>query len=157
MKLHCKKESLRLTKLRLWRTNHHMYSDSRIYLLWMKGLVFYLYLQMFHLDFSISSVIFAAANFDKRKFLRHPVDLQFQGKWPLAPSSFERLSYSQRFILQNYQMKSAGIMSLMLGSLYDWLPELCRLQPQLYFIQLQHQFQLLLLCSDRQKYNRKLF
>ena len=77
--------------------------------------------------------------------------LHFQGKWPLSPSSFERLSYSQRFILQNYQMKSAGIMTLMLDHLCDWLPELCRLQPQLYFIQLQHQFQLLLLCSDTGK------
>ena len=84
--------------------------------------------------------------------------INFQGKWPLAPFSFERLSYSQRFILQNYQMKSAGIMTLMLDHLCDWFPELCRLQPQLYFIQLQHQFQLLLLCSDTGKnFNRKLF
>ena len=51
---------------------HHM--CSHIYLLWEKGLVFYLYLQKFHMDFSLSRVIFAMANFDKRKFfLRHPV------------------------------------------------------------------------------------
>ena len=51
---------------------HHMY--SHIYLLSEKGLVFYLYLQKFHMDFSLSTVIFAKANFDKRKFfLRHPV------------------------------------------------------------------------------------
>ena len=56
-----------------------------------------------------------------------------------------------RRISQNYQMKSAGIMTLMLDPLCDWLPELYRLQPQLYFIQLQHQFQLLLLCSDTSK------
>ena len=99
VELHCKKGSLRLTELRPWRhlcsgitilgkrkqrlawkqqnnlgQIHHMYSDSHIYLLSEKGLVFYLYLQKFHLDFSISTVIFAAANFDKRKFfLRHPV------------------------------------------------------------------------------------
>ena len=42
-------------------------------------------------------------------------------------------------------------MTLMLDPLCDWLPELCRLQPQLYCIQLQHQFQLLLLCSDTGK------
>ena len=48
--------------------------------------------------------------------------------------------------------------SFMLDPLCDWLPELYRLQPQLYFIQLQHQFQLLLLCSDTGKnFNRKLF
>ena len=29
-----------------------------------------------------------------------------------------------------------------------WLAELSRLQPQLHFIQLQHQLELLLLCSD---------
>ena len=53
---------------------HHMY--SHINLLSEKGLVFYLYLQKFHMDFSLSRVIFAMANFDKRKFfLRHPVDL----------------------------------------------------------------------------------
>ena len=51
---------------------HHMY--SHINLLSEKGLVFYLYLQKFHMDFSLSTVIFAMANFDKRKFfLRHPV------------------------------------------------------------------------------------
>ena len=33
-----------------------------------KGLLFYLYLQKFHMDFSLSTVIFATANFDKRKF-----------------------------------------------------------------------------------------
>ena len=69
----------------------------------------------------------------------------------LPSFSFERLSYFQRFILQNHKMKSAGIMTLMLDHLCDWFPELCRLQPQLYFIQLQHQFQLLLLCSDTGK------
>ena len=46
---------------------HHMY--SHIYLLSEKGLVFYLYLQKFHMDFSLSRVIFAMANFDKRKFV----------------------------------------------------------------------------------------
>ena len=45
---------------------HHMY--SHINLLSEKGLVFYLYLQKFHMDFSLSTVIFAMANFDKRKF-----------------------------------------------------------------------------------------
>ena len=51
---------------------HLMY--SHIYLLSEKGLVFYLYLQKFHMDFSLSRVIFTMANFDKRKFfLRHPV------------------------------------------------------------------------------------
>ena len=45
---------------------HHMY--SHINLLSEKGLVFYLYLQKFHMDFSLSTVIFATANFDKRKF-----------------------------------------------------------------------------------------
>ena len=39
-----------------------------------KGLLFYLYLQKFHMDFSLSTVIFATAKFHKRKFfLRHPV------------------------------------------------------------------------------------
>ena len=40
----------------------------------LRGLVFYLYLQNFPMDFSLSTVIFATANFDKRKFfLRHHV------------------------------------------------------------------------------------
>ena len=57
-----------------------MYSDSHNYLLSEKGLVFYLYLQKFPLDFSLSTVIFAAANFDKRKFFfRHPVYFLAQG------------------------------------------------------------------------------
>ena len=62
---------------------HHMY--SHIYLLSEKGLVFYLYLQKFHMDFSLSTVIFAKANFDKRKFfLRHPVgpNLKSQMRYP---------------------------------------------------------------------------
>ena len=45
-----------------------------IYLTPEKGLEFYLYLQKFNMDFSLSAVIFATANFHKRKFfLRHPV------------------------------------------------------------------------------------
>ena len=77
--------------------------------------------------------------------------LHCQGKWPIAPSIFERMSYSHRFILQNYQMKSAGIITLMSDPHCGWLAELSRLQPQLHFIQLRHQFQLLLLCSDTGK------
>ena len=48
-------------------------------------------------------------------------------------------------------MKSAGIITLMSDPLCGWLAELSRLQPQLHFIQLRHQFQLLLLCSDTSK------
>ena len=44
---------------------HHM--SSHIYLC-EKGLVFYLYLQEFHMDLSLPTLIFAMANFDKRKF-----------------------------------------------------------------------------------------
>ena len=59
---------------------HHMY--SHINLLSEKGLVFYLYLQKFHMDFSLSTVIFAMANFDKRKFfLRHPVEYAKYADW----------------------------------------------------------------------------
>ena len=47
---------------------------SHIYMLSEKGLVFYLYLQKFHMDFSLSTVIFATADFNKRQFfLRHTV------------------------------------------------------------------------------------
>ena len=48
-------------------------------------------------------------------------------------------------------MKSAGIITLMSDPLCGWLTELSRIQPQLHFIQLRHQFQLLLLCSDTSK------
>ena len=48
-------------------------------------------------------------------------------------------------------MKSAGIITLMSDPHCGWLAELSRLQPQLHFIQLRHQFQLLLLCSDTSK------
>ena len=48
-------------------------------------------------------------------------------------------------------MKSAGIIPLLSDPLCGWLAELSRLQPQLHFIQLQHQFPLLLLCSDTSK------
>ena len=44
----------------------HMY--SHIYLMSEKALIFYLYLQKFNMDFSLSTVIFATANFHKRKF-----------------------------------------------------------------------------------------
>ena len=61
------------------------------------------------------------------------------------------MSYSHIFILQNYQMKSPDIITLMSDPLCGWRAELRRLQPQLHFIQLRHQFQLLLLCSDTGK------
>ena len=48
-------------------------------------------------------------------------------------------------------MKSGGIITLMSDPHCGWLAELSRLQPQLHFIQLWHQFQLLLLCSDTRK------
>ena len=41
--------------------------------------------------------LWLAFRFSIRKWL----DLHFQGKWPLSPSSFEHLSFSLRFILQN--------------------------------------------------------
>ena len=44
-----------------------------------------------------------------------------------------------------------GIITLMSDSLCGSRAELRRIQPQLHFIQLQHQFQLLLLCSDTSK------
>ena len=52
-------------------------------------------------------------------------------------------------------MKSAGIIPLLSDPLCGWLAELSRLQPQLHFIQLQHQFELLLLCSDISKNMKK--
>ena len=58
---------------------HHM--CSHIYLLWEKGLVFYLYLQKFHMDFSLSTVIFATANFDKRKFFWDTLYNFFPDTW----------------------------------------------------------------------------
>ena len=61
------------------------------------------------------------------------------------------MSYSHIFILQIYQMKSPDIITLMSDPLCGWRAELRRLQPQLHFIQLQHQFMLLLLCSDTSK------
>ena len=48
-------------------------------------------------------------------------------------------------------MKSAGIITLMPDPHCGWLAEFSRLQPQLHFIQLQHQLELLLLCSDTSK------
>ena len=51
---------------------HHM--CSHIYFLWEKGLVFYLYLQEFHMDFSLPTVIFAMAFLTKGSFFRHPLD-----------------------------------------------------------------------------------
>ena len=45
---------------------HHM--CSHIYLLWEKGLVFYLYFQEFHMDFSLPTVIFAMAFLTKGSF-----------------------------------------------------------------------------------------
>ena len=48
-------------------------------------------------------------------------------------------------------MKSPGIIPLMSDPLCGLRAELRRLQPQLRFIQLQHQFVLLLLCSDTSK------
>ena len=52
-------------------------------------------------------------------------------------------------------MKSAGIIPLLSDPLCGWLAELSRLQPKLHFIQLQHQFELLLLCSDTSKNMKK--
>ena len=77
--------------------------------------------------------------------------LHFWGKWPLAPSIFWTNKLFSQIILQNYQMKSAGIITLMSDPYCGWLAELSSLQPQLHFIQLRHHFQLLLLCSDTSK------
>ena len=91
-----------------------------------------------------------AFRFSIKKWLH----LHFQGKWPLSPSSFEQLSFSLRSILQNEwksQIKSAGLIVQLSNSASGWLAEFSRLQPQLHFIQLRHQFQLLLLCSDTSK------
>ena len=52
--------------------------------------------------------------------------LHFQGNWPLAPSSFERICYSYRFILQkerNRQTKSDLEPSFWLGLV--GLPQVC--------------------------------
>ena len=82
--LHCKKGSLRLTKVQpwhlcfgiTWAKEHniklekhqdnlgqirHMY--PHIYLTSEKGLAFNLYLQKFNMDFLLSAVIFAMTNF----------------------------------------------------------------------------------------------
>ena len=58
-----------------------------------------------------------AFRFSIKKWLH----LHFQGKWPLSPSSFEQLSFSLRFILQN-EWKCYG-------SIWIWLsciPDNCR-------------------------------
>ena len=64
--------------IKLWKLKdnlrqiHHMH--PHISLTSERSLVFYLYLQKFKMDFSLPAVIFATANFHKRKFfLRHPV------------------------------------------------------------------------------------
>ena len=81
VELHRKKGSMRLAKLRPWRylcsgltiiklktqqdnlgQIYHMYPN--IYLTSDKGLVFHLYLQKFKMDFLLSAVIFATANFN---------------------------------------------------------------------------------------------
>ena len=49
-----------------FETIHHRY--PYIYLTSERALVFYLYLQKFNMDFSLPVVIFAMANFHKRKF-----------------------------------------------------------------------------------------
>ena len=49
------------------------------------------------------------------------------------------------------QIKSAGLIVQLSNSASGWLAEFSRLQPQLHFIQLQHQLELLLLCSDTSK------
>ena len=48
----------------------HMY--PHIYLTSEKAFIFYVYLQKFNMDFSLSTVIFATANFHKRKFFLAP-------------------------------------------------------------------------------------
>ena len=69
---------------------HHMH--SHIYLLSEKGLVFYLYLQKFHMDFSLSTVTFATDNFDKRKFFLDTLYLWccFY-RWPNCSPSLESM------------------------------------------------------------------
>ena len=54
---------------------HHM--CSHIYLLWEKGLVFYLYFQEFHMDFSLPTVIFAMAFLTKGSFFETPCSILF--------------------------------------------------------------------------------
>ena len=91
-----------------------------------------------------------AFRFSIKKWLH----LHFQGKWPLSPSSFEQLSFSLRFILQNEwkcQIQSAGLIVQLSNSASGWLAELSRLHSQLHFIKLQHQLEPLLLCSDTSK------
>ena len=68
-------------------------------------------------------------------------NLVVQGKLPPAPSNFEWMSYSYRYI----QIKSAGLIVILSNSVSvsGWFAEFSRLQlqlqPQLQFIQLQHQ------------------
>ena len=105
-----------------------------------------------HLMVSFLWFLDALASLDFKR-----LHLHFKGKKLLLASSFEQMSYSHRFILQNYQMKSRGIITLMSDPLCGWRAELRRLQPQLHFIYLLNQFQLLLLCSDTSKNMIKFF
>ena len=52
---------------------HHM--CPHIYLLWEKGLVFYLYFQEFHMDFSLPTVMFAMAFLTNGSFFETPCTL----------------------------------------------------------------------------------
>ena len=83
-----------------------------------------------------------AFRFSVQKWLH----LHFRGEWPLSPSRFEQLSFSRGFILQNEcksQIKSAGLIVQLSNSASGCLADFSTLQPQLHFIQLQHQLEIL--------------